>query len=30
VYGAIGECLPRAVFMLGKSTNAKEFAEFLR
>ena len=30
VYGAIGECLPRAVFMLGKSTNNKEFAEFLR
>ena len=30
VYGAIGECLPRAVFMLGKSTNNKEFPEFLR
>ena len=30
VYGAIGDCLPRAVFMLGKSTNSKEFAEFLR
>ena len=30
VYGAIGECLQHAVFMLGKSTNRREFAEFLR
>jgi len=30
IYGAIGEYLPRAVFMTGKSTNTKEFAEFLR
>jgi len=30
IYGAIGEYLPKAVFMTGKSTNAREFAEFLR
>ena len=30
VYGAIGECLQNAVFMLGKSTNTREFADFLR
>jgi hypothetical protein len=30
VYGAIGECLQHGVFMLGRSTNRREFAEFLR
>ena len=29
IYGAIGNCLTKPVFMIGDSTNKNEFIEFL-
>ena len=30
IYGAIGNCLKKPVFMLGESTNIEEFEEFMQ
>lgn len=30
LYGAIGNCLDRAIFMTGVSTNKEEFKEFVQ
>lgn len=30
LYGAIGTCIDKAVFMTGRSTNTEEFVQFLK